>query len=74
MSIEIEDEAVLESVYQTILIEAEGTKTDRGSAEIIKIDNSLIVKISATDFVALRALTNSMMRLLKTSLEIAESI
>lgn len=74
IKIEVENEVSLESVYQTMKIEMKGIRTDRGSAEIRKDNNAILLTIKADDFVAIRALTNSTLRLIKTSLEIIETV
>ncbi|MCY3412551.1 MAG: CTAG/PCC1 family protein [Candidatus Heimdallarchaeota archaeon] len=72
--IEIQDEAVLHATLETMKVEMKGVVTDRGRAEISREGNILCMQIFGRDFVALRALTNSTMRLLKASMEIAEQI
>ncbi len=72
--INIDNDDILRSVYQTLLVEMKGVQTDRGRAEIKLDNNTLLLIITATDFVATRALTNSTMRLIKTSMEINETL
>ena len=74
IKLKIEDPVILESVYQTIAVEVGGIDIPRGNVSIKLTDNHLHLDIEAVDFVALRALSNSILRLVKISLEISETI
>lgn len=74
IKVKIEDTAILESVYQTIVVEVDGIDIPRGNVSIKKTTGHLHLDIEAEDFVALRALSNSILRLVKISLEISETI
>ena len=71
ISIEIEDETLLNAVYDSISMEPIQMKTDRGNLKITKESNELILEITTTDLVAARAYMNSIMRLIKTSFDVA---
>jgi len=74
IEVELDDLELLDTLYQTIDVEMTATKTERGEASVKIIDQTLQVTIIAQDYVAARALTNSIMRLLQTSVDVAESI
>jgi tRNA threonylcarbamoyladenosine modification (KEOPS) complex Pcc1 subunit len=74
IKIEIPDLKLRSTLYHTLLVEMEATKNERGYAEIGIIENKVCIKIIAVDYVAARALTNSILRLAKASLDVAGSI
>ncbi|MDH5401263.1 MAG: KEOPS complex subunit Pcc1 [Candidatus Heimdallarchaeota archaeon] len=72
IKIDFEDKITLETILSAIEVEVVQSDSDRASVELNWIETTLIIQIIASDFVALRALTNSIMRLMKTSLEILD--
>ena len=74
IKVKVEDPLIFNTVYQTIVIEVNGTDTPRGQVSIKKTNDEIHLTIEAEDFVALRALSNSLLRLMKTSLEISSKI
>ena len=74
IEIDIEDEQLRNTLYTNLDVETQATKTDRGFASAEINGSKLIITIEAQDYVAARAITNSMMRLLQASVDVAESI
>ncbi len=69
----IPDEKKLSTIFQAIKIEMSAKDVRRGEF-LIELDaNKLIISISADDLVATRALTNSVLRLVKMSDEVFSS-
>ena len=52
----------------------QATETTRGYAEIENKDEHILIDLFAQDLVAARALTNSILRLVRASVDVAESI
>lgn len=75
ISIRIKDENLLDTLFRTIEIESKATEDfERGFVTISKKSDSLVVIIQANDLVATRAFTNSILRLIKTSVDVVNSI
>lgn len=74
IEIEIDDLKLLSTLYQTLLVEMEATRNERGFAQVEIEGIKLVIKINAEDYVAARALTNSILRLAKASVDVANSI
>lgn len=74
IKIEIPDSKLRSTLYHTLLVEMDATKNERGFAEIEINENDVCIKIIAVDYVATRALTNSILRLAKASVDVAGSI
>ncbi|MHA2171640.1 MAG: KEOPS complex subunit Pcc1 [Candidatus Kariarchaeaceae archaeon] len=72
--ISIPDEHILDSVFSALQVETTAKEIERGNLQLNKTDTDLIIIVNAVDFTATRALTNSIMRLVKTSLDIANEI
>ena len=72
--INIPDTDVLYSVFSALQVETTAKEIERGTLELNKTETDLIITVNAVDFTATRALTNSIMRLVKTSLDIAKEI
>lgn len=73
-TIEILDKMLLDVIYNAIRIETKGSEIKRGRVEIEKNETQLIIKTFGRDLTSTRGLTNSIMRLVKTSIEVAEAI
>ena len=72
--INILDGHILDSVFNALQVETTAKEIERGNLQLDKTATDLIITINAVDFTATRALTNSIMRLVKTSLDIANEI
>jgi tRNA threonylcarbamoyladenosine modification (KEOPS) complex Pcc1 subunit len=64
----------LETIYQTLKIETSEKDIKRGFMEIYKNELDLTIRISADDLVAARSLSNSILRLLKTSTDVIDIV
>ncbi len=62
----------LEAIVNTLKVEASEKEIKRGKVDISINANNLLIDISADDLVAARSLSNSILRLLKTSTEVVE--
>ena len=62
------------SVLQTLKVETSEKDIKRGSMDIWREDMDLVIKINADDLVAARSLSNSILRLLKTSTDVVDII
>ncbi|MHA2252866.1 MAG: KEOPS complex subunit Pcc1 [Candidatus Kariarchaeaceae archaeon] len=71
IQITIPNPDVLLSIYTAIQVETNATEINRGSIHLRIRDSELVVSVIAEDLVATRALTNSIMRLIKTSVDVA---
>lgn len=74
ISISVENKKQLQAVFSAILVESKSIEITRGNIQIEISGIDLIIIIQASDLVATRALTNSIMRLVKTSLDITQLI
>jgi tRNA threonylcarbamoyladenosine modification (KEOPS) complex Pcc1 subunit len=74
IEIEIGDKRLRSTLFQTLQVEMAATRNERGFAQIEIEEDILCIKIMAEDYVAARALTNSILRLAKTSIDVADSI
>jgi len=74
IAIDIDDPKLRHTLHTTIEVEMEATRTDRGEARTEIDGKTLRIIIHAEDYVAARAITNSIMRLLQASVDVAESI
>ena len=74
IQLEVEDEQLLQTLYQTLLVEVEHTQTERGGADIQIVSQTLLITINGTDYVACRALSNSLLRLLKTRVDVIDKL
>ncbi|OLS24460.1 MAG: hypothetical protein HeimC2_22660 [Candidatus Heimdallarchaeota archaeon LC_2] len=72
--VEITDSNNLQAIVNTLKVEASEKELKRGAIEVNAQDNNLIISIRAGDLVAARSLSNSILRLLKTSVEVVEII
>ncbi|MCE7734680.1 MAG: hypothetical protein GPJ54_07380 [Candidatus Heimdallarchaeota archaeon] len=72
MTFELEEHLL--SVLQTLKIETSEKDIKRGSMDIWQEDMDLVIKILAHDLVAVRSLSNSILRLLKTSTDVVDII
>ncbi|MHA2090597.1 MAG: KEOPS complex subunit Pcc1 [Candidatus Kariarchaeaceae archaeon] len=72
--INISDEDILDSVFSALQVETTAKEIERGNLQLNKTETDLVIIVNAVDFTATRALTNSIMRLVKTSLDIANEI
>lgn len=72
--VEITDSNNLQAIVNTLKVEASEKELKRGAIEVYAQDNNLIISIRADDLVAARSLSNSILRLLKTSVEVVEII
>ena len=64
----------LHTIVTTLKVEASEKEIKRGSINIHEQENNLLIQINADDLVAARSLSNSILRLLKTSVEVVEII
>lgn len=62
------------SVLQTLKVETSEKDIKRGSMDVWQEDMELVIKIIADDLVAARSLSNSILRLLKTSTDVVDII
>ncbi len=72
--IDIIDKQLLKTVYSAIVVETNAKEIERGKFQIRIDESSLIIKVKGADFVATRALTNSIMRLVKMSIDVGTTI
>ena len=70
LKITIQDQIERASALQNLLIEASESRTKRANFSAKEVDIQIIVEIEAKDLVMLRAFSNSVFRILKTSLEV----
>lgn len=70
--ITIDDNRARENLLQNLDLELQDTGTDRGSVRIAELASQLHIVVEAEDLVMLRALSNSVLRIMKTSLEIID--
>ena len=62
------------SVLQTLKVETSEKDIKRGSMDVQREDMDLVISIFADDLVAARSLSNSILRLLKTSTDVVDII
>lgn len=74
INLTIEDPKLRNTIYDTIDVEMVATKTDRGYVKIDSHDNGIRLTIFGKDYVAVRAMTNSILRLVKTSVDVTETL
>ncbi|MHA2501362.1 MAG: KEOPS complex subunit Pcc1 [Candidatus Kariarchaeaceae archaeon] len=74
INLDVPSEQLKRTLLHTLEVEMEATKSERGEASIEISDTGLLIHIMATDLVATRAITNSILRLLQTSVDVAETI
>ena len=74
IEINIPDKKLRETIFSTIVIETAATKTDRGEAKLELTEKGIHLTIEAHDVVATRAITNSILRLVQTSVDVVQSI
>ena len=72
VSFKLEEQLIL--TLETLEVETSEKDIKRGSMEVHKEDLDLVIKISAEDLVAARSLSNSILRLLKTSTDVVDII
>ncbi len=65
------EKKIADLMYDSINIEIGSSKTKRGKANIEKDETKLIIEIIADDLIAMRAIMNSILRLLGTSYDIS---
>lgn len=68
------DSKHLHAVVNTLKVEASEKEIKRGIVNVSGEENNLLIHIHADDLVAARSLSNSILRLLKTSTEVVEII
>jgi len=68
----LEDENVRRAVVTSFRIESEESRTDRAEFSVSEDGNIVKVIVTARDLVMLRAFSNSVFRILKTCVEVAE--
>ncbi len=64
----------LSSVLQTLKVETSERDIKRGSMDVWEENMDLVINILADDLVAARSLSNSILRLLKTSTDVVDII
>ncbi|MFV2014462.1 MAG: KEOPS complex subunit Pcc1 [Candidatus Heimdallarchaeota archaeon] len=62
------------SVLQSLKVETSEKDIRRGSMDVWRADMDLVIRILADDLVAARSLSNSILRLLKTSTDVVDII
>ncbi|MCH8907068.1 MAG: hypothetical protein IH840_08255 [Candidatus Heimdallarchaeota archaeon] len=72
--IHIEDKQLLQTLFQAVRMESQASEIKRGHIVVEIEENKLIVTTYGKDLVATRGLTNSIMRLLKTSIDVLKVI
>lgn len=70
----LDDENVRRAVITSFRIESEESRTDRAEFSVSEDGNIVEVIVTARDLVMLRAFSNSVFRILKTCVEVAEVI
>jgi len=70
----LDDENVRRAVITSFRIESEESRTDRAEFSVSEDGNIVKVIVTARDLVMLRAFSNSVFRILKTCVEVAEVI
>ena len=73
-TIELEDENVRSAVFRNLQIESEESRTGRANFQVTTIDHTVKIEIEAKDLVMLRAFSNSVFRILKTCIEVADVV
>lgn len=71
---EVESAQLKNTLYRTLEVEMQAALNERGHATISITETGLKLEIKAKDLVATRAITNSILRLLQTSLDVVGSI
>ena len=72
VSFELHEQMIL--TLETLRVETLEKDIKRGSMDLQQEDKDLIIKIYADDLVAARSLSNSILRLLKTSTDVVDII
>lgn len=70
VSFKLQEQLML--TLETLKVETSEKDIKRGSMDVHQEDKDLVIKISAEDLVAARSLSNSILRLLKTSTDVVD--
>lgn len=70
--ITISDKDAIITIYNSLVMEKKSADTDRARLEIELDGDELVIKVFGADLIATRALFNSIMRLVKTSIDVLD--
>jgi tRNA threonylcarbamoyladenosine modification (KEOPS) complex Pcc1 subunit len=60
------------TIYDSLIMEKKSADTERAKLEIELNGDDLVIRVIGTDLIATRALFNSIMRLVKTSVDVLD--